>query len=395
MEDDKGLDLSLSLPCGRPSAAAKGKAAIGSEVRVEEADNRGSKLIDDFKNFLDGTSHKEESTVVSHQRIQQSKPAEIIVYDHSKGPSDTETGNKRKNMFDETNNQKRHERDNYLATLHSKPRSTHISLTTDDGSTGDNEDVADSEAGDVSRRSLEGRASESTGIDLQSQRAFSISSDKEFKVGHVVSHGLAFPGQSANVTNLPYSLSVKEANSVPGSQQPVIPANLQLMFGYTPVQVATVTAGATPVNAPKPYDRAKGDSKNANEEGPSMRTEFDMKVTNVTDQSKPEGYPPEYSAIKPGIVAELKFGGSGSSPNLPWVSTTGPGPNGKTISGVTYKYSGTEIRIVCACHGSHMSPGEFVQHATEEQPILNSGRAGAGAGLLSFSNSNPAASAQN
>ena len=106
---------------------------------------------------------------------------------------------------------------------------------------------------------------------------------------------------------------------------------------------------------------------------------------------KTEGVPPEYPAIRPGIAAELKFGGSGSSPNLPWVSTTAPGPNGKTISGVTYRYSGTQIRIVCACHGSHLSPEEFVQHASEEQPNLNGGSSG----LPSFPNSNPAASAQN
>ncbi|MFS7916794.1 putative Ninja family, Jas TPL-binding domain-containing protein [Helianthus anomalus] len=370
MEDDKRLDLSLSPPCGRPSAASKGKTVIGSDVRVEEADNRGSKLIDDFKNFLDGSNHKEESTIVS-QRIQQSKPEENVVYDLSKGPSNTET-------------------DNCLATWHVKPRTPHVSITADDVSAAENEDVADSEAGDVSKRS------ESTGVDLQSQRAFTISSEKEFKVGHVVSHGGVFPGQSANVMNLPYSLSVKESNSIPGSQQPVIPANLPLMFGYAPVQVATATpAGVTPVNTPKPFDRAKGDSKRAKEDGPSMHTEVDMKGTNVIDQSQPERFPQEYPAIRPGIAAELKFGGSGSSPNLPWVSTTGPGPNGKTISGVTYKYSGTEIRIVCACHGSHMSPEEFVQHATEEQPNLNGARAGAGAGLPLLSSSNPAASAQN
>ena len=83
-----------------------------------------------------------------------------------------------------------------------------------------------------------------------------------------------------------------------------------------------------------------------------MHTEADVKGTNGIDTPRTEGVPPEYPAIRPGIAAELKFGGSGSSPNLPWVSTTGPGPNGKTISGVTYRYGVTQIRIVCACHGS-------------------------------------------
>ncbi|KAI3671026.1 hypothetical protein L1987_87672 [Smallanthus sonchifolius] len=424
MEDGNALDLTLSLPCGGPSSASKGKTATGSEVRVEETD-RGSKLIDDFKNFLDGSNHKEESNVIS-QRINQSKPEENIFYDLSKGPTNVEGGNKRKNMFDEINDKKRHEREVYLATLHTKPRTSHVSINTDDGSAAENEDVASSEADDVSKGSKEVRVSESTGVDLQSQRPFTVSSEKEFKRGHVVSHGVPYSGQSANVMNMPYPFPVKESNSFPGSQQPVIPTNLPLMFGYTTVQVATASAGkpevlvsdslqhypyfgrgtpnsnkqndglkitqaATPVNAPMPFERAKGDGKKAKEEGPSMHTELDAKGINVFDQSKPEGFPLEHPAIRPGIAAELKFGGSGSSPNLPWVSTTCPGPNGKTISGVTYRYSGTQIRIVCACHGSHMSPEEFVQHASEEQPNLNGGPAG----LPSFSNSNPATSAQN
>ncbi|KAL0337377.1 UNVERIFIED_CONTAM: Ninja-family protein [Sesamum calycinum] len=109
-----------------------------------------------------------------------------------------------------------------------------------------------------------------------------------------------------------------------------------------------------------------------------------------SDQPRAESTPSEFPAIRPGIAADLKFGGCGSYPNLPWVSTTGPGPNGRTISGVTYRYSPTQIRIVCACHGSHMSPEEFVRHAGEE----NSNPDAAGAGLASIPSSNTAASAQ-
>lgn len=99
-----------------------------------------------------------------------------------------------------------------------------------------------------------------------------------------------------------------------------------------------------------------------------------------------EGFPREGSAIKPGIAADLKFGGSGSYPDLPWVSTIGPGPNGKTISGVTYKYSANQVKIVCACHGSHMTHEEFVQHASGDAAETN-------AGLAGFPSSSAAASA--
>ncbi|KAJ8749679.1 hypothetical protein K2173_010099 [Erythroxylum novogranatense] len=50
--------------------------------------------------------------------------------------------------------------------------------------------------------------------------------------------------------------------------------------------------------------------------------------------------------------------------DMPCVSTRGDGPNGKIINGFLYKYgNGGEVRIVCVCHGSFLSPAEFVKHA--------------------------------
>ncbi|GMI68484.1 ABI five binding protein 3 [Hibiscus trionum] len=50
--------------------------------------------------------------------------------------------------------------------------------------------------------------------------------------------------------------------------------------------------------------------------------------------------------------------------DMPCVSTTGDGPNGKKIEGFLYRYrKGEEVRIVCVCHGSFLSPAEFVKHA--------------------------------
>ncbi|KAL5987869.1 hypothetical protein ACLOJK_035625 [Asimina triloba] len=49
---------------------------------------------------------------------------------------------------------------------------------------------------------------------------------------------------------------------------------------------------------------------------------------------------------------------------MPCVSTRGDGPNGRRIEGFLYKYRmGQEVRIVCVCHGSFLSPAEFVRHA--------------------------------
>ncbi|KAM0028455.1 putative Ninja family, Jas TPL-binding domain-containing protein [Helianthus debilis subsp. tardiflorus] len=49
---------------------------------------------------------------------------------------------------------------------------------------------------------------------------------------------------------------------------------------------------------------------------------------------------------------------------MPCVSTTGNGPNGKTVSGFLYKYNTKkDVSIVCVCHGRSFSPAGFVEHA--------------------------------
>ncbi|KAF6171405.1 hypothetical protein GIB67_009546 [Kingdonia uniflora] len=50
--------------------------------------------------------------------------------------------------------------------------------------------------------------------------------------------------------------------------------------------------------------------------------------------------------------------------DMPCVSTKGDGPNGRRIEGFLYRYrKGEEVRIVCVCHGSFLTPAEFVKHA--------------------------------
>ena len=48
---------------------------------------------------------------------------------------------------------------------------------------------------------------------------------------------------------------------------------------------------------------------------------------------------------------------------MPSVTTTGDGPNGKRVEGFLYKYTKGQVSIVCVCHGSFLSPAEFVRHA--------------------------------
>ncbi|XAR63811.1 hypothetical protein NMG60_11023904 [Bertholletia excelsa] len=49
--------------------------------------------------------------------------------------------------------------------------------------------------------------------------------------------------------------------------------------------------------------------------------------------------------------------------NMPSVTTTGDGPNGKKIEGFLYGYKKGQVSVVCVCHGNLFSPAEFVRHA--------------------------------
>ncbi|KAF3441889.1 hypothetical protein FNV43_RR15804 [Rhamnella rubrinervis] len=503
MEDDNGLELSLGLSFGGSSAKSKSKNGSSSDVRTEEGD-KGNKLVDDFKNFLQAGTQKQDSSSGS-QKSDSVKPKENFFSDLSNANVETdasvdlngkgvwvannnkpveteeekqaEAGNKRKMLFDEMNHKKKHDREAHYPDINDKAKTSHISITTEDGSTAENEDVAESEVegstsrlvslhDDGSKRYIgvggssdvqkEVRGfSESKVVDSNGQKRFNNLSENDLKLGNMT-YGSPFSVQSVNMINAPYSLPVKESNSVgaPGTSgyllpgmmqvmpttngdrpgtQPVNPGNLPVMFGYSPVQLPTLDkdnswgmvshpqqfhpsyASRGPPNSgvmqvishnvseTTQYDgrtvereRAKGDGKqHVNEEGLSSQAEEDVKGSsmnlrvNAADRSAAEGFSLDFSAIKPGLAADVKFGGSGSCPNLPWVSTTGSGANGRTISGVTYRFNASQIRIVCACHGSHMSPEEFVRHANEDPANPESGT-----GLATFPNSNPAASAQ-
>ncbi|GFP79761.1 ninja-family protein afp3 [Phtheirospermum japonicum] len=59
--------------------------------------------------------------------------------------------------------------------------------------------------------------------------------------------------------------------------------------------------------------------------------------------------------------------------DMPYVTTKETGPNGRKIEGFLYRYKkGEEVRIVCVCHGTFLTPKEFVAHGgggEVEQPL--------------------------
>ncbi|KAK8717873.1 hypothetical protein V6N13_045126 [Hibiscus sabdariffa] len=110
---------------------------------------------------------------------------------------------------------------------------------------------------------------------------------------------------------------------------------------------AAVSTSSNPKEEPKPQTESDVDSKpvSTNE---AATTAFSKDTKGKPP--KPRTPPPTNDNVM-------------SLRNMPCVSTTGNGPNGKTINGFLYRYTNSEVSIVCVCHGSSFTPAEFVQHA--------------------------------
>ncbi|KAJ1437982.1 Jas TPL-binding domain [Sesbania bispinosa] len=417
MEDEHGLELSLGLPCGGSSVKPKSKDGSSSDTRTEEF-VRSGKMVDEFMNIFDddplvnvtrrtGSSNffsdlskaKEEDTSLNFWVADSNKPVQI------EEDKQLETRNKRKVSFDEINHQKKHEADVYHADLHDKEKTPNISMAKD-GSAAENKDVANFEIenstsrpvschGDGSKQFISASVSsdapkdvhgvaDSSAADFNGEKRFTGSSEKDFNLANLTC-GASFPVQQGNMMNAPFLSPVKESNSIhtPSPQiSGVTPAATGKHTGVQPSwglvsrrqQLNLSLAGRVPPVTGKPIERSKGDGKQrVIEEGSSSQpkemkgSSTNLRAKEVLEQSRGEGSSIVFPIIKPGLAADVKFGGSGSCPKLPWVSTTGSGSNGRTISGVTYRYNTNQIKIVCACHGSHMTPEEFVRHANEDQ----------------------------
>ncbi|XP_010924563.2 protein NINJA homolog 1-like [Elaeis guineensis] len=521
MEDENGLELSLGLSCGGSSGKSKSRD-VPSDTKVDNGSSTklsgGNVTASDvsFKNFFqtsvenqDHQDHNGKQKVdpvsLPHEKFWtdlgkhaapladgsndvHSSQAQFTRYQERWIPNNKTTdaeeeksgSSKRKLSFEEINLQKKHERAVDHGDVHGKGltgvnllKKPHVSVTMEDGSSGENEDVAESEAEGsnswlVSQHEDSSKSdkrvtdkhvlNDQSGVNFQGQKQSSfLGNDSNQEIGKVA-YGVPLSLQPLTVMTVPYPAPVKVptitsapnatrfpsscvmqlmplANSERSVVQTMNTSNLQLAFGYSPVQLPTLETnsswafGSQPQhassfaikdNADGASQHSEGDAKSshafmyegkssdlgkssgkqigeagassssqAEEEDKGSNTIFWQKET--ANQPVAEIFSHGGSAIRPGMFAsDVKFGGCGSYPELPWVSTTAPGPNGKTISGVTYKYNRNQIKIVCACHGSHMTPEEFIQHASADASNQDNN-----AGLGSFPANNPAASAQN
>lgn len=302
MEDENRLELSLAPPCAGDSSAGKGK--IGTSDSRSDISDRDTKLINEFKQFLDGGTKQIGSGIVCQRnpenffRNLSSNPVDVdtsknvnsggfwIASDRSaegREENKPDAREKRKGLYTESSQSKKHEKETDHTDLPEKSRASHISINTDDGSTAENEDVDDSEAEaptsrhllqqeDAAKRYMGSSLSEvnkdyhglshSNALEFSGQKRFTVSSEKEFQHGNAP-HNIQFNSQSMNIINMPQPLSVKDSNANgmhgrPGyplagkmqvmggtsiertASQPVIPANLPVVVGYSSVPLPSL-----------------------------------------------------------------------------------------------------------------------------------------------------------
>ncbi|CAM8923495.1 unnamed protein product [Rhodiola kirilowii] len=448
MDDENGLDLGLGLSCGDSSSkTAKTDAGL---LIIPTDDGGKDNVVEGFKNFIQAANQKQDAGVDNQQDdIAKSQgrffeKLSMGIKSHSTNDHGDEklpyTNNKRKMFLDEMNDNKRHGPGVRLAGPHDKEKMSHISLTTDDGSSAENEDVAESEVECSTSVPISNHVTTcKTDVESEGTKILNPSSENEVMIGNMNCNTPLNAVRPVSIMKTPGYPPHGIMQMLPpaNGERPATSPNSQMAFGYSPSQLPILTRDhtwgmVTRLQQPCPSNFGRvpdntgtmseiqtnevrkrqvsgqvlppGLSDATNESGLKLAREECRKVSGEAEASnrtttnfkdKTVSAQPTVggsyagSAIKPGIAADIKFGGSGSCPNLPWVSTTGPGPNGRTISGVTYRFSLTKIKIVCACHGSHLTPEEFVRHASDEFANQNLSSC-----FGPFPNNNPAASAQ-
>ncbi|KAE8685308.1 Ninja-family protein AFP3 [Hibiscus syriacus] len=173
--------------------------------------------------------------------------------------------------------------------------------------------------------------SSSAGSDLQS-------SSKSNQGGCSSETGIPTPQMNCSVASNPKGHSEQSATS----RQTDYAQSIE----KTPSLNVTACTLSNPKKEPKPQTESDVNSKTVS-----------TNETATTISKDTKGKPPRPRTPPPTSDHVLGLR------NMPCVSTRGNGPNGKTVNGFLYRYTNSEVCIICVCHGTSFTPAEFVQHA--------------------------------
>ncbi|CAD6210197.1 unnamed protein product [Miscanthus lutarioriparius] len=132
-----------------------------------------------------------------------------------------------------------------------------------------------------------------------------------------------------------------------------------LVKGLPPKYQATIASqDSLSAMGKKPNSAFKGTAI-TKEHSPSLSVpSSDEAISNVTAASPPpSSLPPRTATLGSMGDVERRI-----MQEMPGVFTKGL-PNSNRVEGFLYKYKKGDVRIVCICHGSFLTPSEFVEHA--------------------------------
>ncbi|XP_010448534.1 PREDICTED: ninja-family protein AFP4-like [Camelina sativa] len=111
---------------------------------------------------------------------------------------------------------------------------------------------------------------------------------------------------------------------------------------------------------PLSKDKNRAQTAEAEEEKTRAFSEFKIPPTKEKDEKDRKGK----NARKKNVQVSGMEKARNILEDMPCVSTRDVGADGKRVEGFLYWYGGNkeEVKIVCVCHGSFLSPAEFVRH---------------------------------
>lgn len=321
MEDEGGLELRLGLSCGGSSGKSKCKDRPSDTKPEEGSSSKGGNMNasdGSFKNFFQADvqnkdqdrKQKQDSFWTDlgkcpapatdnatgvHGNLSQFGRRQDLWASNSKTTDDDEEksgSSKRKSPFEEGNLQKKHERAvEYADSVSKSPigvtmKNSRVSFTTDDGSTGENEDIAESEAEGSNSWSVPPHDDSAKCSDIpkytdkhalkdpaltgsQMQKGSCTSGTESTSELGKGPYGMPMQFQPLNVTTVPYPVPVKvpapvnapnttgfpspcvmQLMPLANNERPMVQAMSasnppQLAFGYSHVQLPTLETNSS------------------------------------------------------------------------------------------------------------------------------------------------------
>ncbi|XP_020236398.1 ninja-family protein Os03g0419100 isoform X2 [Cajanus cajan] len=162
--------------------------------------------------------------------------------------------------------------------------------------------------------------------------------------------------------------------SLPAERLRRVPALSPQLLAWVAASAVNVVNTPSPLHKLNPHpNSSQGHRQSA--EGVALNIQTSTKPENdstASQKAMAKETPPRPANTKPenpakrhklGNYCSLKGDVMEILRQMPSVTTTGDGPNGRRIEGFLYKYRSGEVCIVCVCHGSFHTPAEFVMHA--------------------------------